>query len=464
MGAQRKISGSEPLFVIRRGRDVPLSGAPEASVAAEPVSGPVAVQPLWVRGMKPRPMVAVGDRIRRGAPLVYDKRDPDFRLCSPVAGWVRSIDFGPRRILQRVVVEPDGADEVEPFAKATAGELERMPGDEILGRLRSSGMLSLIVERPFSRMPRRDSKPKSIFVNAMATAPFQADPLLIASQETDAIATGLAALRRLTAGPVYLCAGSGRDLPQRIAGAGGVTLARFSGPHPSGNSGVHIHHLDPIRPGEHVWTVRLADLALIGKFLLEGAMPGWRLVALGGPGVAEGRACHYRVPWGVALSAWLPARLAAGEMRVVAGDALSGTAVAPDGFLPPWASSVTVLPEDRERHLLAWANPLDGRFSFSQTFVSAWRRGGAWPLGTSLQGAPRAMVATGLYDRYLPMRIRLDFLIRAVLARDWEEAIQLGILELEPEDVALAAFACPSKMDLVGIIREGLAMAEAEGL
>ena len=74
------------------------------------------------------------------------------------------------------------------------------------------------------------------------------------------------------------------------------------------------------------------------------------------------------------------------------------------------------------------------------------------------------MVLTGLYDKYMPMNIMVDFLIRAIIANDTDEAIKLGILETDPEDFALCAFACPSKMDLVGIIRRGISMIEEEGI
>ena len=74
------------------------------------------------------------------------------------------------------------------------------------------------------------------------------------------------------------------------------------------------------------------------------------------------------------------------------------------------------------------------------------------------------MVLTGLYDKYQPLNIWTDYLVRAVLANDTEEAVKLGILEVEPEDFALSAFACPSKMDLVGIIRKGLQDIEKEGI
>ena len=74
------------------------------------------------------------------------------------------------------------------------------------------------------------------------------------------------------------------------------------------------------------------------------------------------------------------------------------------------------------------------------------------------------MVLTGQYDKYLPMNIMVDYLVRAILANDTDEAIKLGILETDPEDFAPCAFACPSKMDLVGIVRRGLELIEEEGL
>ena len=62
------------------------------------------------------------------------------------------------------------------------------------------------------------------------------------------------------------------------------------------------------------------------------------------------------------------------------------------------------------------------------------------------------------------MNIMVDYLTRAVLAKDSDEAIALGLLETDPEDFALCAFACPSKMDLCGIIRKGLDQVEKEGI
>jgi Na+-transporting NADH:ubiquinone oxidoreductase subunit A len=302
--------------------------------------------------------------------------------------------------------------------------------------------------------------PKSIFVNGMATAPFQADIGTVIKGNESAFQAGLNALTRLTAGKVHLCLAEGSPIK-----AGGADVHFFAGPHPAGNTSVHIHHIDPIQPKDVVWAVKAVDLIQIGRLFLEGALPSSRVIAVGGPGVADGARKYYRVRIGSSLKTLLDGKLVAGETRIIGGDALAGAAVAADSYLRFADSAITVLLEDRERHYLGWIMPGLNFFSRSRTFLSRWLKPNAeWALGTNTHGSPRAMVLTGLYDQVLPMNILVDYLVRAVLAHDTDEAVKLGLLEVDPEDFALCAFVCPSKMDVVAIIRQGLAEVEKEGI
>ena len=442
-----------------------MSGAPAADVSDVSGAPAVAVQPVEFSGVKPRLLVKEGDRVLRGTPLFLDKRNEALRFCSPAAGTVRSIAYGPRRVIERITIDVAGTDEAEPYGECSPGAIAEMSREKALGLLQATGLLALIRQRPYSRIADPAATPKALFVNAMATAPFRADANVVLRGDEASFQAGLDVLARLTAGQVHLVLPDRPDLGRELTEARGVSIHRFSGPHPAGNTSVHIHHIDPIRPGDVVWAIRAVDVPQIGRLFLTGQVPGRRIVALGGPGVAPGAARHYRVPIGAPLAALLTGRTAGNDLRIVAGDALGGTAVAPGGHLPLLESALTILPEGRERHLLSWANPFTVAWSASRLYLSSWFGGRRdWPLDTNLGGGHRAMVVTGLYDRYLPMRILTDFLVRAVLAKDWEEAVKLGLLELDPEDLALAACVCPSKVDLVGILRQGLTEAEAEGL
>lgn len=54
------------------------------------------------------------------------------------------------------------------------------------------------------------------------------------------------------------------------------------------------------------------------------------------------------------------------------------------------------------------------------------------------------------------MRIPTMQLVKAVLAEDFELAERLGLLEVDSEDFALPTFVCPSKVEMVEIMKQGI--------
>lgn len=453
-------------FTIKKGLDIKLAGAPDSTLADAPAVAQVSVFPSDHGRIKPRLLVQEGAAVKRGTPLFYDKQREAFRVTSPAAGVVQSIVYGPRRALERIVIAVGGQDEAEAYPRHQAAAIAQLERDEVLQVLLSTGLLALLRQRPFGHMANPDAAPKSIFVNAMARAPFQADANTVVKGREVAFQAGLDALTRLTAGAVHLCLDARKANAPALAEARNVQVHTFDGPPPAGNTSIHISRIDPLKPHDIIWTVQAQDVVQIGHLLLNGEVPGTRVVCLGGHGVQAAARKHYRVRIGQPLDSLLAGRLADGEQRVIRGDALAGSTVAPGDAVRPLDSSFTVIPEDRERHLLGWATPGFRFFSLSRAFASTWLGGlgREWALGTNQHGELRPMVLTGLYDKYLPLNIMTDYLVRAVLANDTEEAIKLGILETEPEDFALCALACPSKMDLVGIIRRGLQDIEKEGI
>jgi Na+-transporting NADH:ubiquinone oxidoreductase subunit A len=56
----------------------------------------------------------------------------------------------------------------------------------------------------------------------------------------------------------------------------------------------------------------------------------------------------------------------------------------------------------------------------------------------------------------MPMNIPTMFLLKAAISKDFEQAEQLGLLEVIGEDFALPAFVCPSKIEMPAIIDQTL--------
>ena len=57
---------------------------------------------------------------------------------------------------------------------------------------------------------------------------------------------------------------------------------------------------------------------------------------------------------------------------------------------------------------------------------------------TTTNGSKRSMVPIGQYEKVMPLDIIPTYLLRSLISRDTETAQQLGCLELDEEDLALA--------------------------
>ncbi|HMP73663.1 MAG TPA: Na(+)-translocating NADH-quinone reductase subunit A [Kiritimatiellia bacterium] len=452
-------------FTIKKGKDLRFDGTPEPVVQDAPTPEVVSVYPTEYTGIKFRLLVKEGDSVKRGTPLIFNKKNEAFKVVAPAAGTVQAIVYGKRRVLERIEIKSNGSADAETFPSYTADSVCSASRDDLFNLLENTGYSALIKARPFSRPATPDQKPKSIFVNGMNTAPFSPDANVLIQGNETVFQIGLNALARLTEGKVHLCLDGAKSNHAALTGAKNVDVHTFTGPHPSGNTSVHIHHIDPISPNDVVWTAKVADVILIGQLLATGQIPPTRIVLVAGSGQAEGERKYFRIAHGAPLASILRKNPKHEAVRTISGDLLSGPIISETGAIQQLQHAYTLLHEDSTRHFLGWLAPGLNRFSLSRSYLSGWlKQKSIITSGTNQNGELRAMVITGLYDRYMPMNIMTDFLIRAILARDADEMIALGLLETDPEDFALCAFACPSKMDLCGIVRKGLDQIEREGI
>ncbi len=448
-------------FKIKKGFDIKLAGRPSTDIIEIGAPKTVAVFPLEFAGFKQRLKVSEGDSVLCGSELMENKANEAFKLRAPAGGKVTEVVRGARRFVEKIVITLDSNVGAEQFQKFAVDQMASIEPSIILDQLTTTGYLSLIRQRPFSDMADVSEKPKSIFVNAMNTGMFQANAETVASADPTAFQAGIDLMTCLTEGDVHLCVGE--NAGNTLNGVGNVKRHTFSGPHPAGNSSVHIDRVDPMSPTDIIWTVKAVDLVSIGRLFLDGTLPETRVVSLGGPSVKPEKQAHYRVSAGADLSPLFEERICDCANRIIDGDVFSGTCgVSHLGF---HQSAITVIPVDRERHMLGWTMPGFRQFSFSRLFASSWLpRKLPWRLGTSMHGEERAIVLTGNYDKVMPLNIMVDYLVRAVLANDTDEAISLGILETDPEDFALCDFICPSKIEVQDIIRDGLQQIKEEGI
>ena len=450
---------SSDMIKIKRGLDIPLAGAPSGELDTAVTTRAAALLGADYHGMKPTMAVQVGDVVKRGDLLFTDKKCEGVRYTSPAGGRVSAINRGAKRAFQSVVVEIDG-DEAASFNQYSAEAARELSAEAIKTQLIQSGQWTALRARPFGRVADPATSPAGLFITAIDTHPHAPDPQQVIAREVEAFELGQTLLANLVDCPVFLCAAPGADIP----GATHERISRhdFSGPHPAGLAGTHVHFLMGASAERIAWTIGYQDVIAVGRLFLDGALYVERVVALAGPSVSRPRLLLSRV--GADLQALVAGEGEGDDARLLSGSVLGGRAVQSDtAYLGRYHQQVALLPEGRERAFMGWLSPGVNKHSVMGIYLSSWFGSKPLAMSTNTNGSERAMVPVGAYEKVMPLDILPTQLLRALLVGDTETAQALGCLELDEEDLALCTYVCPGKYEYGGILRDNLTRIEKEG-
>ena len=410
--------------------------------------------------------VQAGDVVRRGQLLFEDKKTAGVRYTAPAGGEVVAVHRAERRALVSVVIALDsteraGGHDCVSFSAYTGKPVAELSRDQVRDLLVESGLWTSLRQRPFSVVADPSASPAAIFVTAMDTNPHAPSVgVALKGREAD-FERGVLALTKLTDGPVYVCKAA--DSSVRAPSNGKVQVEEFAGPHPAGTAGLHIHMLKPVSRLRTVWHVNYQDAAAIGKLFGEGVLDVDRVISLAGPGVKNPRLLRTRL--GASVDELTADELHDGEMRVISGSVLSGRRAAgrEAGYLGRYHLQVSALAEGRQRHVFGWLGLGLDKYSTINSYLGGLIPGQKFHFTTTTNGSDRAMVPIGMYEAVMPMDIMATFLLRALLMQDLERAEELGVLELDEEDLALCTFVCPGKSEYGPLLRKLLTTIEKEG-
>ncbi len=455
---------------INQGLDIPIDGDPKQEIEpARPVNR-IAIMANDYVGMKPTMKVKPGDFVKRGQILFEDKKMPGVFFTAPGAGTVKAVNRGERRALQSVVIDLSESekknkwneDEVQIFEsyqpKANPNEFSR---DEVQALLIESGLWTALRARPFGRVAKPETVPHALFINLMDTNPHAPSVDVVMRGSETAFAAGVAILSKLPESIAYVCKAPQTDMP--ILRAENVKIEEFTGPHPAGTVGVHMHYLAPVTREKINWYVNYQDVIAVGKLFSTGKLDVERVLSLAGPTVKNPRLLRTRL--GACIDELCQDELEDTENRVISGSVLNGVNAQGGifGYLGRYHHQISALEEGHKREFLGWLTLGSDKFSIIRTFLSGWQKPKKFKFSTTTNGSDRAMVPIGMYERVMPMDIMPTFLLRSMVMGDIEKAEKLGILELEEEDLALCTFVCPGKTEYGPILRKNLDTIEKEG-
>lgn len=445
---------------LRKGLDIRLLGAANKVKTEFKMPKKVSVKPTDFHGLVPKMVVKVGDKVKAGSIIFYDKYNEPVKCASPVSGTVEAINRGAKRRILEVVIAADP--EIQ-YEAGSAKNPSEMSSEEVKSQLLASGLWMMIKQRPIDIIANPENEPKAIFISAFDSAPLAADLDFVLHGKDEEFQTGLEALKKLTPGKVHLTLNGKLPSDAAFTGAKGVEINKISGKHPAGNVGTQIHHIDPINKGEFIWTLNAQDVALIGRYFMTGKYDVRKTIALTGSEVKDPH--YYETISGASVADILDGQITSDNVRVISGNVLTGDKIEADGYLGFYHNQLTVIPEGNQLKFVltkGWLGPGFDKFSNSRLFPTWIMPGKKYRLDTNTNGEERAFVVTGELERVFPFDILPMQLAKAAITDDIDGMENLGIYEVVPEDFALCEYVCTSKIDIQDKIRQGLDLIQQE--
>lgn len=442
---------------LKKGFDINIAGKAVPTLGSTDQPELFAIKPTDFHGIyMPKLMVKEGDTVKAGSPLFHDKKNEKIVFTAPVSGEVVEVKRGEKRKLLEVRILADKTIEYQSFTKYSVSEVASLSREAAQEQMLTSGVWVNLVQRPYGVVADPAETPKSIFISAFDSHPLAPDYNFLFKGQEHFFQTGVDILKKFTTGQIHLNIHSEREISSVFSQAKNVELNKFSGPHPAGCVGVQIHHIDPISKGDLVWTINPYGVIQIGKLFLNGVVDSSKIVALTGSEVSSPK--YYKTYTGAAIKKFVEGNVSKQSVRYISGNVLTGTQIDKDGHVGFFDHQITVIPEGDYYEFLGWIKPSVKKLSFQRAWglLSFLAPRKEFVLDTNTRGEPRAFVQTGVFEKVTPMDILPAYLIKSIIAEDFDEMEALGIYEVIEEDLALCEFVDVSKHNIQEIIREGI--------
>lgn len=443
-------------FNLKKGFNINLEGRAVTEIGVDFNQNSFAIKPTDFIGItRPKLLVEIGEDVKAGTPILYDKLNENIMYCSPVSGEIIDIVRGHKRRLEEIRILPDKKNKYIKHRIINNSEIENLSRDKIISHLTKTGVWPHFIQRPFGLVADTNVEPKSIHVSFFDSNPLAPSYEFMYNDDLDDIKTGLNVISKLTKGKVHL--NHNEDSIKQFSFSN-YQNNLFSGPHPSGNVGVQIHHIDPVNKNDIVWSISPYGLIQIGRLFNKGIYDSSKMISLNGSCVDNPK--YFKCNSGLSVKELITSHVNESNFRVISGNVLTGTSIGSDGYLGFYDNMITVIPEGNKHSFLGWIIPIFNKLSFQRAFglFSFLTPNKKFNLDTNTNGELRAFVQSGVFEKVLPMDILPTYLFKSILAGDYDEMEELGIYELVEEDIALCEFVDVSKNELQVLLRKGLNM------
>ncbi|HLW20582.1 MAG TPA: hypothetical protein VKX33_09670, partial [Cyclobacteriaceae bacterium] len=138
------------LVKLKKGFDIKLVGKAEKQLVDFQQAQTFAVKPTDFIGMgRPKVLVAEGDLVKAGTPILFDRRSESVMYVAPVSGEVVEIKRGEKRKLLEIKILADSIINYEQFDKFSEADILSADRGRIVDQLTKGGAWPQLIQRPY---------------------------------------------------------------------------------------------------------------------------------------------------------------------------------------------------------------------------------------------------------------------------------------------------------------------------
>jgi len=424
-----------------------VAGQPAAQLESLPSPSHAAAVPNQIPLIKPRLLVQTGDSVKTGTALIEDKQNTDLKLLSPAGGEVVRIKYGPRRVIEAIVIKIADDEPHETFPAIDEAGLSHMERDEIIRTLLERGLWPFIRSIPFKTVADPKQVPAAIWVPLENRDPFHpaASVYLGSGSAINLFLTGIQILNKLS-GRVFVY--DHADAPAADERLKKLVTHRAAGRFPAGDPGVMHYRTKQSAEENRAWYINGQDVLLLAEGLATGRYPTSRVMAISGGHPENNR--HVRARIGAPVSSLVKKVESPDSCRWVAGGTFTGYNATAEGYMALYDTALTLIPEIQESELFGFARPGSKKPTGSRAFLSALTRP-SLRVDADRHGELRACINCSYCAAICPVDILPQYTYKCIYAEEIEEALAHGLLDCV--ECGLCSYVCPSKIELTETLK-----------
>ena len=330
---------------IKKGHDINIAGKSAKEFLPTQNCNSVSLSPQSFRYIKPKLLVKEGDIVSLGDPIFYDKLNPEIKWPAIASGKISKIIYGERRSIQEIIFDIDQQKEQSLQEISTTNLSSK---EDITNYMLENNIWPFIKQRPFNKVANPSDMPKSLIVSLANTAPLAINHNFTLSEQKEYIISALKHLKELTNGKLFVVIRPGEF--EYLSELEYLNLIEVEGPHPAGNVGVVINHLEPINNKDVIWTVEGHHLPILGKMFSKGVFDPSVIINIAGPVVKKPGYIKTRL--GSPVGIHCKDNLIEKEVRIISGNILTGNKIDMEGYLVSMIHLYQLLKSHLIDHLL----------------------------------------------------------------------------------------------------------------